>query len=310
MALFQADASRENEMSEESTVPTIPETPVLPTVPDMPSGIEIQQLVETHVIPWGISIIMALVIFMIGKLVVKIIVRLAKKLMKKAKVDEILINFVASIISVVLLLFVIIAALDQLGVNTTSMIALIGAAGLAIGLALQGTLQNLASGVMLIIFRPFNTGNFVEVAGVIGIVEEIGIFSTIMRTLDNREIIIPNGEVYGGIITNYSKRKTRRVDMVFGIGYGDDLLKAKKIIVRILDEDDRILADPAPIVAVAELADSSVNFNVWPWCKTADYLAVYADIHEKIKLAFDAEGISIPYPQMDVHQHVAQVKAA
>ncbi len=297
-------------MSEESSTPTIPEVPALPTMPDIPSGLEIQQLIETFVLPWAISIIMAIVIFLIGKFAVKILVKLARKLMTKAKVDEILINFIASIISTVLLLFVIIAALDQLGVNTTSMIALIGAAGLAIGLALQGTLQNLASGVMLIIFRPFNASDFVEVAGVSGIVEEIGIFTTTMRTPDNREIIIPNGEVFGGTITNYSKRNTRRVDMVFGIGYDDDLLKAKEIIARILGEDGRILADPAPTIAVGELADSSVNFKVRPWCKTADYWDVYGDTHEKIKLAFDAEGISIPYPQMDVHQHTPQVKAA
>ncbi len=302
-------------MSENSSAATtseamVTETPAYPTMPDIPSGIEVQQLVETFVLPWGISIVMALVIFLIGKFVVKIIVNIAKKLMTKAKVDGILIKFIASIISTVLLLFVIIAALDQLGVNTTSMIALIGAAGLAIGLALQGTLQNLASGVMLIIFRPFNAGDFVEVAGVSGIVEEIGIFTTTMRTPDNREIIIPNGEIFGGTITNYSNRETRRVDMVFGIGYDDDLLKAKKIIMRILDEDDRVLDEPAPTVTVGELADSSVNFKVWPWCKTADYWDVYGDTHEKIKLAFDAEGISIPYPQMDVHQHVLQHKAA
>lgn len=245
---------------------------------------------------------MALAIFVVGRYIAAILVNFAKKIMVKAKVDNILVNFIGSIISTVLLLFIVIAALDQLGVNTTSLIALIGAAGLAIGLALQGTLQNLASGVMLIIFRPFNDGDFVEAAGVSGVVEEIGIFTTTMRTGDNREIIIPNGEVFGGTITNYSKRESRRVDMVFGIGYDDDLLKAKEIIGRILSEDERILADPAPSVYVAELADSSVNFNVRPWCKTEDYWDVFGDIHEKVKLTFDAEGISIPYPQMDIHQ--------
>ncbi len=271
----------------------------------IPANFDIQQFIETYVLPWGINIIMALVIFLIGKFIVKILVKVAKKLMLKAKVDAILVNFIASIVSTVLLLFVVIASLDELGVDTTSLIALIGAAGLAIGLALQGTLQNLASGVMLIIFRPFNDGDFVEAAGVSGVVEQIGIFTTTMRTGDNREIIVPNGEVFGGTITNYSRRATRRVDMVFGIGYDDDLLKAKEIIARILSEDDRILADPAPTIAVAELADSSVNFNVRPWCNTADYWGVYGDIHEKIKLTFDAEGISIPYPQMDVHQDKA-----
>jgi len=166
-------------------------------------------------------------------------------------------------------------------------------------------LQNLASGVMLIIFRPFDSGDLVETAGVTGVVEMISIFTTTMRTADNKEIIVPNGEVFGGTITNYSKRETRRVDMVFGIGYDDDLLKAKEIIKNILDADERILADPAPTIAVGELADSSVNFNVRPWCQTADYWGVYGDIHEKVKLTFDAEGISIPYPQMDIHQDKA-----
>jgi small conductance mechanosensitive channel len=267
--------------------------------------IDIQQLVEAYVLPWSINIVMALAIFFIGKYIVSLLVKVARKLMSKAKVDNILVNFIASIIKSLLLLFVVIAALDQLGVDTTSMIALIGAAGLAIGLALQGTLQNLASGVMLIVFRPFTDGDFIEAAGVSGVVEEIGIFSITMRTGDNREIIIPNGEVYGGTITNNSRRETRRVDMVFGIGYDDDLLKAKDIIKKILSEDERILADPAPAVVVGELADSSVNFNVRPWCKTSDYWGVYSDVHEKIKLTFDAEGISIPYPQMDIHQDKA-----
>lgn len=268
----------------------------------IPSNIDIQQLIETYILPWGINILMALAIFIIGKFVVGMLVKLAKKLMSKAKVDNLLVNFIASIIKTVLLLFVIIAAVDQLGVDTTSMIALIGAAGLAIGLALQGTLQNLASGVMLIIFRPFVDGDFIEAAGVSGVVEEIGIFSITMRTGDNREIIVPNGEIYGGTITNFSKRSTRRVDMVFGIGYDDDIKKAKDILNRILSEDDRVLKDPEPLVAVGELADSSVNFNVRPWCATGDYWGVYFDTHEKVKLTFDAEGISIPYPQMDVHQ--------
>ncbi len=271
----------------------------------IPSNIDFEQLIDVYVLPWGINIVMAIAIFVIGKSIVGVLVSLSKKVMTKAKVDNILINFIASIIRTLLLLFVVIAALDQLGVNTTSMIALIGAAGLAIGLALQGTLQNLASGVMLIVFRPFSDGDFIEAAGVAGVVEQIGIFSITMRTGDNREIIIPNGEIYGGTITNNSRRDTRRVDMVFGIGYDDDLLLAKEILNRILSEDERILADPAPTVAVGALADSSVNFNVRPWCKTSDYWGVYGDIHEKVKLTFDAEGISIPYPQMDVHQDKA-----
>jgi len=274
-------------------------------MPEELNNIDIQQLLETFVIPWGINIVMAIAIFIVGKFIAGLLVNFAKKIMVKAKVDNILVNFIGSIFNALLMLFIVIAALDRLGVNTTSMIALIGAAGLAIGLALQGTLQNLASGVMLIIFRPFKDGDFIEAAGVSGVVEQIGIFSITMRTGDNREIIVPNGEIYGGTITNNSRRATRRVDMVFSISYDDDLLKAKNILMRILSEDTRILTDPAPTVAVNQLAESSVNFRVRPWCKTADYWNVHGDIHEKIKLAFDAEGITIPYPQMDVHQNKA-----
>lgn len=265
------------------------------------SADEISKLVDTYVIPWGLNIIFALLIFFVGKAIVGLIVNLVKKLMGKAKMDSILVNFIGSIVKSVLLLFVVIAALDQLGVNTTSLIALIGAAGLAIGLALQGSLQNLASGVMLIVFRPFTDGDFVEAGGATGVVEEIGIFTTKMRTGDNKEIIVPNGQIFGSNITNYSARDTRRVDMVFGIGYDDDIRKAKQVITDILAADDRILEDPAPLVAVGELADSSVNFNVRPWVKSSDYWSVYFDLNEKIKMTFDEQGISIPYPQMDVH---------
>lgn len=271
----------------------------------MIENINIQEMLDVYVIPWGINIVMALAIFIIGRIVVGILTSVAKKLMLKAKVDNLLVNFITSIVKTILLLFVVIASLNQLGVDTTSLIALVGAAGLAIGLALQGTLQNLASGVMLIIFRPFKDGDFIEAAGVSGVVEQIGIFTTTMRSGDNREIIVPNGEIFGGTITNLSARETRRVDMVFGIGYDDDIKKAKEIIQNILDADERVLKDPAPLIAVGELADSSVNFNVRPWCKTGDYWAVYADTHENIKLTFDEQGISIPYPQMDVHRHVA-----
>ncbi|UCB54222.1 MAG: mechanosensitive ion channel [Thiotrichales bacterium] len=265
------------------------------------SSIDIPALIDTYVIPWGLNIIFAILIFIIGKYLVSLITNLAKTLMGKAHMDGILVNFVGSIIKSILLLFVVIAALDQLGVNTTSLIALIGAAGLAVGLALQGSLQNLASGVMLIIFRPFTDGDFVEAGGTMGVVEEINIFTTKMRTGDNKEVIVPNGQIFGGIITNYSKRDTRRVDMVFGIGYGDDIRKAKDIIAGIIAADERILKDPEPLIAVGELADSSVNFNVRPWVKSSDYWSVYFDLNEKIKLSFDENGISIPFPQMDIH---------
>jgi small conductance mechanosensitive channel len=271
-------------------------------IPEIPIDVSaLTRLLDAYVIPWGINIAFAIVIFLVGKYIVGIITRLVKKIMVKAKVDVILVNFIGSIIKSVLLLFVVIAALDRLGVDTTSLIALIGAAGLAIGLALQGSLQNLASGVMLIIFRPFTAGDFIEAGGASGVVEEIGIFTTQMRTGDNKEIIIPNGSIFGGIITNYSKRATRRVDMVFGIGYNDDIRKAKEIIASVIAADERILDDPAPLIAIGELGSSSVNFNVRPWVKSGDYWSVYFDLNEKIKLSFDENGISIPFPQMDIH---------
>lgn len=261
----------------------------------------IQNMIDVYVIPWGINIVMALAIFVIGRWVAKILLKVVDKMLRKAGMDEMLVDFVHSIINALLLLFIIIASLDQLGVDTTSFIALIGAAGLAVGLALQGSLQNFASGVLLIVFRPFKVGHFIEAAGVAGVIEEIGIFSTRMKTGDNREIIIPNGAIYGGTITNNSARATRRIDMVFGIGYDDDIRKAKEIMQGILDADDRVHAEPAPLIAVGELADSSVNFNVRPWVNAGDYWPVKFDVTEKIKLAFDDAGISIPYPQMDVH---------
>jgi len=270
-------------------------------VPESLNNIDIGNLISTYVVPWAINIFFALVIFIVGRWVIRILIKLLRKALGRAKMDDILINFVASMASALLLLFVIIAALNQLGVNTTSLIALLGAAGLAIGLALQNSLQNFASGVMLIIFRPFKTGDFVEAGGTSGVVEHISIFTTIMRTGDNREVIVPNGAIYNGTITNYSARETRRIDMVFGIGYGDDIRKAKEILQQLLDADDRVLKDPAPLIAVGELADSSVNFNVRPWVKSGDYWAVKFDFTEQVKLTFDAQGISIPYPQMDVH---------
>jgi len=267
----------------------------------MPESVNISDFINIYIIPWSINIAMALAIFVIGRWLANILLNVLDRVMKKAGTDEMLISFVHSILSAIFLLFIIIASLDQLGVDTTSFIALIGAAGLAIGLALQGSLQNFAAGVLLIVFRPFKVGNFIETAGVSGVVEEIGIFSTTLKTGDNREIIIPNGSIYNGTITNNSARDTRRVDMVFGIGYNDDIRKAKGLLQAILDADERVLKDPAPLIAVAELADSSVNFNVRPWVKAADYWGVMFDVTEKVKLTFDEEGISIPYPQMDVH---------
>ncbi|NVJ61296.1 MAG: mechanosensitive ion channel [Gammaproteobacteria bacterium] len=248
-----------------------------------------------------IAVILAVLVFFIGKWIANLITKATKTLLRKASVDPILVDFLAGITKTVLMIFVIVAALNELGVATTSLVAIIGAAGLAVGLALKDSLQNFASGVMLILFKPFKAGDFIEAAGVTGVVEKIAIFSTIMRSGDNKEIIVPNGAIYGDTITNYSARPTRRVDMVFGIGYGDDIKKAKEVLINLLKEDERILEEPAPVVAVSELADSSVNFIVRPWVNSADYWAVYWDTHEKVKLTFDEQGISIPFPQMDVH---------
>ena len=263
---------------------------------------------DMYVMPWIINIALAAAIFFVGRMIAKALGSLLEKVLRKSRMDDILINFVTSIANILMLLVVVVASLDQLGVDTTSMIALVGAAGLAVGLALQGSLQNFAAGVMLIVFRPFKEGDFVEVAGVSGIVEQITIFNTVMRTADNKEVIVPNGNIYSGVITNYSARDTRRVDMVFGIGYDDDLKKAKAVLEDIINSDSRVLKDPAPVIAVSELADSSVNFVVRPWVNSADYWNVLFETTEAVKLRFDAEGISIPYPQMDVHQYKHESK--
>jgi len=272
----------------------------------MPEFMDLEKLISTFVIPWGINILLALATFFVGLWVANILLKVAKKLLTRSKLDVILIDFITSILHAVLLLFIVIAAMDQLGVDTTSLIALLGAAGLAVGLAMQNSLQNFAAGVMLIIFRPFRTGDFVEAGGTAGVVETISIFSTIMRTGDNREVIVPNGAIYNGTITNFSARATRRIDMIFGIGYEDDIRKAKQLLTDILNADERVLKEPEPLVAVGELADSSVNFNVRPWVKSADYWSVKFDLTEQIKLAFDDNGISIPYPQMDLHINKAE----
>lgn len=253
-----------------------------------------------------INIAVAIAILVGGIWIAKRIKGYISSTMQKREVDALLASFTSNIAYVAMVAFVIIAALGQLGIQTTSFVAIIGAAGLAIGLSLQGSLANFASGVMIIAFRPFKVGDFIEAGGVAGVVEGIQIFSTQMRTGDNKAVIIPNSNITGGNITNYSAKDTRRVDLVFGIGYDDDIKKAKDILIELADSDERILKDPETVVAVSELADSSVNFVVRPWVKTADYWAVYFDLTEAVKLRFDKEGISIPYPQQDVHMHTVE----
>jgi small conductance mechanosensitive channel len=254
-----------------------------------------------YIIPWSINLLMALVIFVIGRWIAKGISRLVKRLMKKAGVEDILISFIGNMLYFALLVVVVIAALDRLGVNTSSVLAIFAAAGLAIGLALKDSLSNFSAGVMLVLFKPFKAGDFIEAAGSAGVVEKLRIFNTVMRTGDNREITIPNSQIYGGTIVNFSARDTRRIDMIFGIGYSDDIRQAKTLIEEAMTEDERILKDPEPVILLMELADSSVNFAVRPWVNSADYWVVRSDLMERVKEKFDANGISIPFPQCDVH---------
>jgi small conductance mechanosensitive channel len=250
---------------------------------------------------YGLRAIFAVVVFIVGRWVAKVLTNFVEKIMNKKEVDPTIVSFVANMTYVALLVFVVLAALGQLGIQTTSFIAVIGAAGLAIGLALQGSLSNFAAGFLMIIFRPFKVGDYIEGAGVAGTVESIQIFTTQLKSPDNKTVIIPNAKLTADNITNYTVKGTRRVDLVFGIGYGDDIDKAKKIMTDILEKDERILKDPATKIAVVELADSSVNFIVRPWVKGDDYWDVYFDTTENVKKSFDAEGVSIPFPQRDVH---------
>lgn len=250
---------------------------------------------------YGLRIIVSLIIFFIGKWIANLLTKTVKGVMRKGKVEETLVKFLGNVIYVVLIIFVILAALSNLGINTTSFIAILGAAGLAVGLALQGSLSNLGAGVLLIIFRPFKVGDFVDAGGAMGSVEAINIFNTVMKTPDNKVVIVPNANIIGGNITNFSAKDTRRIELIFGVGYDDDLRKVKQELQEIVEQDERILKDPAPFVAVSELADNSVNFVVRPWVNSGDYWDVHFDLIETVKLRFDDKGISIPYPQRDVH---------
>lgn len=253
---------------------------------------------------YALNVAIAIVIFIVGKWLARKIADFANKMMSKnSKVDATLANFLDDIIYYVLIVIVVLTALKQLGVDTTSFFAILGAAGLAIGLALKDSLGNLASGVMIILFRPFNVGDFINAAGVTGKVEEVSIFNTILITPDNQKIIVPNGSISSGSITNINAKPERRVDLLVGISYDDDIKKAKNILTSLVEADERVLKDKGITVAVSELADSSVNFVVRAWVKTADYWDVKFDLTENVKVTFDKEGITIPYPQQDVHHH-------
>ena len=250
---------------------------------------------------YGMQVLGAVVILIVGKFAASIAASLVRKGLGRANADPALIGFLGSAVKIAVLAFAVIAALAKFGIQTTSFIAVLGAAGFAVGFALQGSLGNFASGVMILIFRPIRIGDLVEIGGFLGKIDEIGIFVTTMNTLDNKKIIIPNGEITGGIINNVNGNGTRRLDMTAGISYGDDMSKAKGILEGILADHPKVLSDPAPNVAVCELGDSSVNFVVRPWVEADDYWPVWFDVTQSIKERFDANDVSIPFPQRDVH---------
>ena len=262
---------------------------------------EILNRIYGYLAEYGLKIVGALIIFFVGRWVARLLSTLAAKAMTKGKMDETLVRFIKNLCYVGMLTFVIIAALAKIGIQTASFIALIGAAGLAVGLALQGSLANFASGVLMLIFKPMRVGDFVEAGGAKGSVKEIGIFTTVLNSPDNVRIIVPNSQVMSGNISNFTANGTRRVDLVIGVSYEDDLKKAQQVIEKVLAADERILPEPAPVVAVSALADSSVNFVVRPWVKCTDYWPTYFDLTAKIKMALEKDGLSIPFPQRDVH---------
>ena len=274
------------------------------TLPDL--GFDWNQLLEvmqTRGVDLGINVVIAIAIFYVGKMVISLVVRGLHKVMQRQEVDKTLETFVCNLVRMVLLVIVVIAAIGQVGIETTSFIAIFGAAGLAVGLALQGSLSNFAAGVLIVLFRPYRVGDFIEAAGISGSVEQVQILTTVLKTGDNKQVIVPNGQIMDSIITNYSANDTRRVDMVVGVSYDDDLDKVRDTIKELIAAEDRILDEPACTIAVSALADSSVNFVVRPWVKTPDYWGVMFDLTEAIKKRFDKDGITVPFPQQDVHVH-------
>ncbi|NMP33003.1 mechanosensitive ion channel [Thalassotalea sp. M1531] len=258
---------------------------------------------QEMLIGFGIKFIVAIIIFIVGKWLSRLVSKTISKVMLHNGVDSTVTSFVASLVYGIAFALTVIVAISHLGFNTTSLVAILGAAGLAVGLALQGSLSNFASGVLLILFRPFKAGDFVEVAGVAGVVEEIQIFSTMLKTGDNKAVVIPNGNITGGVITNYSTKPIRRVDIVMGVSYDANLADAKKILADVVAKDERVLTDHDVTIGVSELADSSVNIVVRPWVKSGDYWPVYFSLLENMKVALDDAGIDIPYPQVSVHMN-------
>lgn len=258
-------------------------------------------LFGSYFLPLMVNILLAIAIFLIGRAVIGILIKIIRKVLANTDYDPMIVNFMISILHTVLLLFVVVASLDQLGVNTTSLVAILGAAGLAIGLSLKDSLQNFAAGVLLLVFRPFRAGDYIEAGGTTGTVCNITIFSTILSSPDNKEVTVPNGSIYKSNIVNHTARGTRRVDMIFNISYDSDLKKAKQIIADLLASDNRVLDDPAPVIAVAALAQNSVDLIAKPWVETNDLWTFRPDMIEAVKIQFDRQGIDIPFPQMSVH---------
>ncbi len=250
---------------------------------------------------YGLSILAAIVIFVVGRFAANLITKGLRGVMERRKIDPSLVGFATGLSHALMMTFVIIAALSRIGIQTTSLVAIIGAAGLAVGLALQGSLSNFAAGVLIIIFKPYRVGDYVVASGAEGVVEEIGIFTTTVVTLDHRTQIIPNSVATSGVIENYTRKGIRRLDIVPGVSYGDDIRKVKKVLEEIIAAEPRVLAEPAPFVGVAEMADSSVNFAFRPWVKVEDYWPLFFHFNEQIKIRFDEEDITIPFPQRDVH---------
>lgn len=260
-------------------------------------------------IGYAINFVSAIVIFIIGKWLAGVARKIYCKVLKSRNVDAVLISFTSNVVYALLIAVVAIATLEALGVDTTGAIAIVGASAFAVGMALQGALGNFAAGIMIIIFRPFQIGDFIDAGGITGIVTDLNVFETHLRTPDNKKVIIPNGHITGGAITNFSAHDTRRMDLVVGVGYDDDIRKVKKVLIDILENDEGVLKDPAYTVGLLEMADSSVNFAVRPWVNTADYWNVFFRLQETIKLRLDEEGISIPFPQQDVWMHQTDSKA-
>lgn len=258
-------------------------------------------VINVYILPWGINIVSAIAIFIVGRWLSRLLTQTSKTLMRKSKVDESLTDFLGNIFYAALTIVVIIAALDRLGVNTTSVLAVFAAAGLAVGLAMKDSLSNFAAGVMLVVFKPFKLGDVITAAGETGVVESINIFNTMLRTGDNQEIVVPNSQIYGNTIKNITARDTRRIDLVIGIGYDDSIAKAKMLLNEVLASDPGVLKDPAPTILVLELGESSIDLAVRPWVKTGDYWTVRSDLLQAIKESFDSNGISIPFPQRDLH---------